>query len=80
MLSPLLGPAVSDEKKDIPVVMVKYERGQYRKKEKRLVFVSVSTWSQYSKETFSPDAAHISDLHLNILAPVIFLKFPMNRK
>ena len=47
--------------------MVKYERGQYRKKENRLVFVSVSTWSQYSKETFSPDAAHISDLHLNIL-------------
>ena len=33
VLSPLLGPAVSD-KKDFPVVMVKYERGQYRKKEK----------------------------------------------
>ena len=32
VLSPLLGPAVSDKK--IPVVMVKYERGQYRKKEK----------------------------------------------
>ena len=34
VLSPLLGPAVSDKKKDFPVVMVKYERGQYRKKEK----------------------------------------------
>ena len=44
------------------------------------MFVSVSTWSQYSKDTFSPDAAHISDLHLNILAPVIFLKFPMKMK
>ena len=44
------------------------------------MYVSVSTWSQYSKETFSPDAAHISDLHLNILAPVIFLKFPMKMK
>ena len=43
---------------------------------KKLVFVSVSTWSQYSKA----DAAHISDLHLNILAPVIFLKFPMKMK
>ena len=43
------------------------------------MFVSVYTWSQYSKE-FSPDAAHISDLHLNILAPVIFLKFPMKMK
>ena len=41
---------------------------------KRLVFVSVSTitWTQamYSKETFSRDAAHIIDLHLNILSPV----------
>ena len=33
VLSPLLCPAVSDRKK-FPVVMVKYERGQYRKKEK----------------------------------------------
>ena len=74
VLSTLLGPAVLGGKK-IPVVMVKYERGQYRKKKR--VFVSVSTWSQYSKETFYPDAAHINNLHLNILAPVIFLKFPM---
>ena len=36
VLSPLLGPAVSNKKK-IPVVMVKYERGQYRKKEKDFI-------------------------------------------
>ena len=35
VLSPLLGPAVSDIKK-IPVEMVKYERGQYRKKKKKI--------------------------------------------
>ena len=33
----------------------------------------------YSNETFSPDAAHISDLHYNILAPVIFLKGALTR-
>ena len=32
------------------------------------------------RNAFYPDAAHISDLHLNILAPVTFLKFPMKMK
>ena len=49
-------------------------------RKKKIGVCFVPTWSQYSKETFSPDAAHISDLHLNILAPVIFLKFPMKMK
>ena len=45
LLSSLLGLAVSDKKKDFPVVMLKYE--QYRKKErKRLVCDFVYTWSQ----------------------------------
>ena len=67
--------------------MLKYERGQYRKKEKKItvcfciyMVARWRIWSMYSKETFSHDAAHISDLYLYILAPVIFLKFPMKMK
>ena len=55
-------------------------------RKKRLVFVSVSTnvhgrklanLEHVLQRNVSPDAAHLSDLHLNILAPLIFLKFPM---